>query len=98
MANGGLVAGARKGGGGRCAERRGSCMCWCGEGGGLSGGTTAGGDEVLVYDTDGFTVELTADSARERGLSGDMAGFDAAMEDQRESARAAGKVASSGGL
>ena len=41
---------------------------------------------------------MTADIARERGLSVDMAGFDAAMEHQRETARAAGKFASGSGL
>ena len=35
-------------------------------------------------------VDLTADIARERGLSVDMQGFEAAMEQQRETARAAG--------
>src|SRR3546814_11714825 len=49
-------------------------------------------------DTYGFPVDLTADIARERGLSVDMAGFDAAMEHQRETARAAGKFSSSAGL
>ena len=44
-----------------------------------------------MYDTYGFPVDLTADIARERGLSVDMAGFDAAMTQQRETARAAGK-------
>src|SRR3546814_10866706 len=51
-----------------------------------------------LYDTYGFPVDLTADIARERGLSVDMAGFDAAMEHQRETARAAGKFSSSAGL
>jgi alanyl-tRNA synthetase len=44
-----------------------------------------------LYDTYGFPVDLTADVARERGLSIDQAGFDAAMEVQRERARAASK-------
>jgi len=42
-----------------------------------------------LYDTYGFPVDLTADIARERGLSVDMAGFEAAMEQQRERARSA---------
>jgi len=42
-----------------------------------------------LYDTYGFPVDLTADIARERGLSMDMAGFDQAMTAQRERARAA---------
>ncbi len=44
-----------------------------------------------LYDTFGFPIDLTADVARERGLSIDQAGFDAAMEAQRERARAASK-------
>ena len=50
-----------------------------------------GVDAFRLYDTYGFPVDLTADIARERGLSVDMAGFDAAMALQRETARAAGK-------
>jgi alanyl-tRNA synthetase len=44
-----------------------------------------------LYDTYGFPVDLTADVARERGLSIDQAGFDAAMAAQRGRARAASK-------
>jgi alanyl-tRNA synthetase len=44
-----------------------------------------------LYDTYGFPVDLTADVARERGLSIDMAGFDEAMEAQRGRGRAASK-------
>ncbi len=46
-----------------------------------------------LYDTYGFPLDLTADVARERGLSIDQAGFDAAMEAQRGRARAASKFA-----
>ena len=42
-----------------------------------------------LYDTFGFPTDLTADIARERDLSIDMAGFEKAMEAQRERARAA---------
>ena len=56
-----------------------------------SQGTIPGADAFRLYDTYGFPVDLTADIARERGLSVDMAGFDAAMAQQRETARAAGK-------
>lgn len=42
-----------------------------------------------LYDTYGFPVDLTADIARERGLTVDMPGFEIAMEQQRERARAA---------
>ncbi|HEX2584054.1 MAG TPA: alanine--tRNA ligase [Steroidobacteraceae bacterium] len=44
-----------------------------------------------LYDTYGFPVDLTNDIARERGLSIDEAGFEQAMEAQRERARAASK-------
>ncbi len=61
-------------------------------------GAIAGADAFRLYDTYGFPVDLTADIARERGLSVDMPGFDAAMEQQRETARAAGKFSSAAGL
>jgi alanyl-tRNA synthetase len=61
-------------------------------------GVIPGADAFRLYDTYGFPVDLTADIARERGLSVDMAGFDAAMEQQRETARAAGKFSSGSGL
>ena len=44
-----------------------------------------------LYDTFGFPVDLTADIARERGFQVDLAGFEAAMGEQRERARAASK-------
>jgi alanyl-tRNA synthetase len=44
-----------------------------------------------LYDTFGFPADLTADVARERGLGIDQAGFEAAMEAQRERARAASR-------
>jgi alanyl-tRNA synthetase len=47
-----------------------------------------------LYDTYGFPLDLTADVARERGLSIDQAGFDAAMAAQRGRARAASKFGS----
>ena len=56
-----------------------------------SAGVIPGADAFRLYDTYGFPVDLTADIARERGLGVDMAGFDAAMTLQRETARAAGK-------
>ncbi len=42
-----------------------------------------------LYDTYGFPTDLTADIARERGLTLDMAGFELEMSAQRERARAA---------
>jgi alanyl-tRNA synthetase len=44
-----------------------------------------------LYDTYGFPVDLTADIARERNVTLDMAGFEAAMTRQREQAKAASK-------
>jgi alanyl-tRNA synthetase len=51
-----------------------------------------------LYDTYGFPLDLTADVCRERGLSVDEAGFDAAMTRQRQTARAAGKFRMGGSL
>jgi alanyl-tRNA synthetase len=48
-----------------------------------------------LYDTFGFPVDLTADIARERGVRVDYAGFEAAMERQRERARAASRFSMS---
>jgi len=44
-----------------------------------------------LYDTYGFPAELTAEIARERGLSIDLAGFQGEVEKQRARARAAQK-------
>jgi alanyl-tRNA synthetase len=44
-----------------------------------------------LYDTYGFPLDLTADVARERGLTIDQAGYDAAMEAQKDRAKAASK-------
>jgi alanyl-tRNA synthetase len=56
-----------------------------------SNGVIPGVDAFRLYDTYGFPLDLTQDIARERELTVDIAGFDAAMEQQRETARAAGK-------
>jgi alanyl-tRNA synthetase len=53
-------------------------------------GSRIGGEIVFkLYDTYGFPTDLTADIARERGLTLDMEGFERAMAQQRERARAA---------
>ena len=44
-----------------------------------------------LYDTYGFPADLTADIARERGLTIDQTAFDVAMEAQRRRAQAASK-------
>jgi len=58
---------------------------------GLDGDEIPGDVAFRLYDTFGFPLDLTCDIARERGLNVDRAGFDAAMADQRERARAAGR-------
>ncbi|ANB18303.1 alanine--tRNA ligase [Dokdonella koreensis] len=63
-----------------------------------AGTTIPGADAFRLYDTYGFPVDLTADIARERGLTVDMAGFEQAMEQQRERARAASQFESKGQL
>lgn len=44
-----------------------------------------------LHDTYGFPLDLTQDVCRERGVTVDEAGFDAAMQHQKDTARAAGK-------
>ncbi|HKJ07490.1 MAG TPA: alanine--tRNA ligase [Gammaproteobacteria bacterium] len=55
----------------------------------LSGTVIPGETVFKLYDTYGFPVDLTADIARERDLTLDMAGFEREMAAQRERARAA---------
>jgi alanyl-tRNA synthetase len=57
----------------------------------LKGKVISGETVFKLYDTYGFPADLTADIARERGLSIDEAGFESAMQAQRELARAASK-------
>jgi alanyl-tRNA synthetase len=60
----------------------------------LRGAKVIDGDTVFkLYDTYGFPVDLTADVARERGLSLDQARFEAAMEEQRRRSQEASKFA-----
>jgi alanyl-tRNA synthetase len=64
-----------------------------------SGEKLLDGDTVFkLYDTYGFPVDLTADICRERGVMLDMAGFEAAMAQQRERARAASRFSVAAGL
>jgi alanyl-tRNA synthetase len=68
-------------------------------------GLVASGSQVLdgdtafkLHDTFGFPVDLTGDVCRERGMTVDSAGFDAAMNRQRAMARAATKFKMAAGL
>src|SRR5436853_4936635 len=64
-----------------------------------SGERLLDGDTVFrLYAPYGFPVDLTADIGRERGVRIDMAGFEAAMEQQRERARAASRFSVATGL
>ncbi|MER0214865.1 MAG: alanine--tRNA ligase [Nitrosomonas sp.] len=51
-----------------------------------------------LYDTFGFPIDLTADIARERGITVDQEGFEQAMARQREQARAANKFTMQEGI
>jgi len=64
---------------------------------GLKGTEIPGDVAFKLYDTYGFPVDLTADIARERGLSVDQSGFEAAMSGQRDRARAASKFSAASG-
>src|SRR5919109_1251663 len=64
-----------------------------------SGEKLLDGETVFrLYDTFGFPVDLTADICRERGVRIDMAGYEAAMEEQRGRARAASRFSAAAGL
>jgi alanyl-tRNA synthetase len=66
----------------------------------LAGGAQSVDGETAfkLHDTYGFPLDLTADVCRERGVAVDEAGFNAAMNRQREQARAAGKFKMAQGL
>lgn len=57
---------------------------------GLTGQELDGETVFKLYDTYGFPADLTNDVARERGFTIDEAGFETAMEEQRQRAREAG--------
>jgi alanyl-tRNA synthetase len=61
-----------------------------------SGSDTIPGDKAFtLYDTYGFPIDLTEDIAEEQGLKVDRVGFEAALNEQRQRARAARKDFSS---
>ncbi|SMN01034.1 Alanyl-tRNA synthetase [uncultured Candidatus Thioglobus sp.] len=56
----------------------------------IKGNQIEGKTVFKLYDTYGFPADLTADVAREQGLTIDMAGFEIEMTQQRDRARQAG--------
>jgi len=60
----------------------------------LKGSEIDGRTVFKLYDTFGFPVDLTADVAREKGLTLDMDGFELEMEQQRTRARESGDFTS----
>jgi alanyl-tRNA synthetase len=64
----------------------------------VAGNGIDGETAFKLHDTFGFPLDLTADVCRERGVSVDEAGFQAAMARQREQARAAAKFKVAAGL
>ena len=63
-----------------------------------SPGRLDGETAFTLYDTFGFPLDLTADICRERNVALDETGFEAAMERQRTTARAAGKFKMTAGV
>jgi len=58
---------------------------------GIQGDRIDGATVFKLYDTYGFPTDLTADVVREQGLCLDLAGFERAMAEQKERARAASR-------
>jgi alanyl-tRNA synthetase len=57
------------------------------------GASVIPGDLVYkLYDTYGFPIDITRDMAEENGLSVDTAGFERALEDQKERSRAGSRI------
>jgi alanyl-tRNA synthetase len=65
---------------------------------GLKDDVIPGDVAFKLYDTFGFPIDLTRDIARERDLSVDDAGFETAMDAQRDRARAAGQFGNTDAL
>jgi alanyl-tRNA synthetase len=59
----------------------------------FSAETLAGEDVFKLYDTFGMPLDFMQDAARDQGIAFDQAGFDKAMAEQRERARASWKGA-----
>ena len=58
----------------------------------IGSGRLSGQDAFELYDTFGFPIDLTALICAEKGVEVDQAGFEAALEAQKERSRAAGKM------
>ena len=58
-----------------------------------SSGALAGEDAFKLYDTFGMPLDFMQDAARDQGIAFDQAGFDRAMQEQRERAKASWKGA-----
>ena len=56
-------------------------------------GVLAGDKAFKLYDTFGMPLDFMQDAARDQGIAFDQAGFDAAMEEQRQRAKASWKGA-----
>ena len=52
----------------------------------------SGADAFRLYDTFGFPIDLTSEMAEEEGMSVDLEGFNALMQEQKERAREARKA------
>ena len=74
----------------RDAENRGELLALLRERCGLAVDVLSGEEAFTLHDTYGFPVEVTQEIAEGRGVKVDMEAFEAAMEAQRERARAAG--------
>lgn len=55
----------------------------------MANGNISGEDAFKLYDTFGFPLELTVEIAAEKGITVDTEGFNAAMKEQKERAKAA---------
>ena len=60
---------------------------------GIKGTVISGEVAFKLYDTYGFPADLTADMARERGLTVDLESFELLMDQQRDRARASSQFA-----
>jgi len=70
-------------------ERFGQVAAACAEAGGVK--IVSGADAFLLWDTYGFPVDLTELMATEKGLTVDMAAFEAELAAAKEKSRAGGK-------